>query len=461
MACHPGRRDRTQRSAGVVSVGSTVIVTGSWASGSLTMGPSTKRAVLANPSTTNRGFVGFLRDDGTWLEEVSITINSLFGQPTPHQGADTVAAGKTITSAVPSVVFEDAVGTILDPSDADTISNRAVTRRICTGYQFDDSDVNGTVNTVTFIATGDTELTFLWRTEHAVEIDSEIIDTGLSSTAAGNPSPTVQKHWIRENEQFTAFIDGAESDPTKPGVRWRSTGFIAAGCVAAAQGIESGSFYTWSGYQPRQQTAKITVGSPGRITWRWRKETSLRVAVNSSVATSAPYVERPYRFADGVQGFPQSGITLSFHEARYMNDGLGSKYLNFAKVNTGVVLSYAGGLVANRCLMKAADDISGRDPRRVKVEARQRGGAWVELAPNVTIPNLNRQQVHEFTFSNSAAYDDYRFTVLEIAMSTRCRSKKSRLEEPNDGPGRVNTGLQSERNSSSDQVVRSRAVSAH
>jgi hypothetical protein len=287
-----------QRVSGISVIGDRMMVVGSWNNGALTMGTNfnNRKTLPAPVATHDRGFVGFLRTDKSWLEEIAITINSAYGNPSPHRGTSTVATGESITATVPTEVYEDALGAIIDSSDASAIRERAVTRRICIGYQFDDSSINGTVNTVTFVPRTNTTLTFLWRTEHAIEIDSDIVDSdGLTSTAAGSPHPVVQKHWIAENEQFTAFIDGAESNMDQPGVRWRSTGYVAYGSVAHAVGVDAGTFVKWASFQDRQQTPKITVGSPGRIIYQWSKELKFTVSVNSSVATAAPrtYNDRP------------------------------------------------------------------------------------------------------------------------------------------------------------------------
>ncbi len=300
-----------QRNAGIAVAGQTIVFVGGRESGAISFGPSEKRKTL--DASNWSAYAGFLKKtDFSFLEEVTVTIESEFGVPLPHRGIDTVAAGQTIVASVPPEVFEDSSGNIIDAQDATAIREHAVTRRVCTGYQFRNSTVNGTANSVTFVAGADTELTFLWRTDHALEIESDIENVeGLTSTAAGNPEPSVQKHWIRENEPFTAFIDGADEDSSMPGVRWRSIGFVAEGCVASAQQVNSGSFVSWSSYQDRQQTKEITVGSPGRIIWRWQKEYSLRVAVNSSVANGAPetYSNRPnYSVTTSADG----GRTLSF-----------------------------------------------------------------------------------------------------------------------------------------------------
>lgn len=307
----------SQRASGAGIIGETVLITGAWTDGTLVMGPdAARRKTLSTVYGAWLGFVGFLNQSGVFLEEVQIKINSDHGiTPQPHLGVNTVAAGKTIVASVPQEVFKDREGNVISSDNADSIRQHAVTRHVCVGYQFNNSEVNGTANTVTFVAKGDTELTFLWRTEHAVEVESNLQGTeGLTSTAAGNPVPSVQKHWIKENDQFTALIDGVALDVTSFGTRWRSLGFLAEGCVAQAQGIASGGTYHWASNQPRQQTNKITVGSPGRIVWQWRKEYSVRVGVNSSIAEEAPTTLGNGASHSGIGEFwfaPDTSVTVS------------------------------------------------------------------------------------------------------------------------------------------------------
>ncbi|WP_411845984.1 LamG domain-containing protein [Roseibacillus persicicus] len=286
-----------QRVASLGVTGNTVVIAGSWKDGDLTLGPdSATRKTLEGSNSEHKGFVGFMSSAGDFLEEVQIAINSEFGNPTPHGGPSgsnasvaTVAAGRAIAATVPHVVYEDVNGNILDSANSDAIRRYAVTRRVNTGYQFRNSTQNGTANSVTFVASGDTELTFLWRTEHAVQISSELSGVdGLSSVSAGSPSPVVNKHWFVEGESMVASINGWESDPDQTGVRWRSLGFAAEGVVAEAAEVVSGSWYQWTDLQNRQQTAEIVVNGPGKLSWLWRKEYRVRQAVNSSVAEESP-----------------------------------------------------------------------------------------------------------------------------------------------------------------------------
>lgn len=407
-----------QRISGIGVLDSTVVPVGAWDGGALSMGSSANVKTLADPAV-QAGFAVFMNSDGTFKEGLKLEIKSEYGNPLPARGTTTVISGDTVSASVQPVVYEDANGNVIDSSNSAAVNANAVTRRVCTGYQFKDSDVNGTISAVSFVLTSDRELTFNWRTEHAVEVESDLSGSnGLTSPAAGNPVPAVQKHWIPENDQFTAFIDGAAVDIAQAGVRWLSTGYIASGCVAEAAGTIDGYPVSWGAYQPRQQTPKITVGSPGRITWQWGKQYSVRVGVNSSVATTHPTLTAPPRYvrADAVSGFPVSWLAI--HPPQAANDGAaGNKYLNLAKFNTGVVFSFAAGLTAEHMRLTIAGDLPGRDPTSFTIEGRNGSGSWVSIAGSTPIPSSARQAVLTFPFSNTVRYTDYRITFPSIADS--------------------------------------------
>ncbi len=353
----------SQKACGTGVIGDTVIITGAWTDGSLVMGPdAARRKALPHVQGAWLGFAGFLNQSGSFLEEVEIKINSDHGiTPQPHLGVNTVAGGKTIVASVPQEVFKDSSGNIISADDSENIRKNAVTRHVCIGYQFKASEVNGTANRVTFVANSDTELTFLWRTDHAVEIESDLSGTdGLTSTAAGNPDPLVQKHWIKENSQFAAQIDGAEQDAAVPGTRWRSTGFIAEGCVATAQGVASGSLVKWPKYHPRLQTNKITVGAPGKIVWQWQKEHSVRVGVNSTLASSAPCA-----YSEATLTPLNREPDQSFHR------------------HFGLT-----GIDFNHLVIVADNADASLNPTRLKV-ARHDGSAWVTVM-TIDLPPLAR-----------------------------------------------------------------------
>ncbi len=280
-----------QRISGIGVLGDTVMPVGAWDNGPITLGDSGNRKTLPDPPR-QAGFAGFMTTAGAWKEGLTVDIKSEFGNPQPGRGKISIISGETIEASVDAIVYEDAEGNVLSSEDTATINERAVTRRICTGYQFKNSNVNGTINSVSFVVSQDTELTFSWRTEHAIEIASDLdgLD-GLSSDAAGNPTPEVKKHWYPENDSFTASIDGTAASAALTGTRWRSLGYAAYGSIASAAGVPDGAFVGWLDDHDRQQLdAKVTVGGPGKVVWRWQKEHSLRVAVNSSVANDAPGV---------------------------------------------------------------------------------------------------------------------------------------------------------------------------
>jgi hypothetical protein len=296
-----------QRHAGIVSLGDRVIISGNYANGAITFGPSGKRKKLRATGTEQVGYFGVLKSDGTFMEEVSLTIVSEFGVPLPFKGVQTVAAGQAVLASVPPKIYENAAGTILNANDPIAISTQAVTQRICTGYQFRSSQVNGTANQVEFVANTDAELTFLWKTEHALEIKTNL-PAGLTSQAAGSPEPAVNKHWIEQGKPVIAQIDGA-AYTFESGLRYRSTGYIPTG-LAVPNGGTSGVLLPWAAFQTRQQVPQFAMVGPATITWQWQKEMSLRVSTTPLVAAGgATTVHGATTITgDGEHWFPPNSI---------------------------------------------------------------------------------------------------------------------------------------------------------
>lgn len=118
---------------------------------------------------------------------------------------------------------------------------------MCTGYTVADTDIIGNSPSYTFQFSKNTKITFHWTVEHALEIKSDLTGTGafpdgnggytrnpttflgLTSLAAGNPSPEVKKHWVKENELVTPFIDGTVPDLSAFETRYVGAGYIASG----------------------------------------------------------------------------------------------------------------------------------------------------------------------------------------------------------------------------------------
>lgn len=413
-----------------------VFMFGNYSNGTLTVGKIANRVILPTPAGgARRAYIWARQPSGENALAVDITTNSAITAPSIATGTTAVLKGSPVGLSVPPVLYRDSSGSILASPTDEQIRTVAVTRHTCTGYAVKDTVITGTTPYYNFVANQSTEVTFNWQTDYAVDVESDVAGSnGLTSTAAGSPDPVVQKHWIGEDEQFTAQVDGAAYIGTLNGVRWRSTGYVATGCVADAAGVADGSTVTWASYQNRQQTPKITVGKPGKIVWKWQKEFRLQVSANSSLASEAPSVDAtalimdfaaattPYT-ATTVTGFPGSGGAVSgsgwptAESPDMVNDGLAStKYLNFAKTSTGVVLSYATAIAADRIQMTTAPDAPERDPTSIQIEGRAAGSStWVNIVSSLALnPTTTRGATQQYTFTNETAYADYRVTVLTL-----------------------------------------------
>ncbi|MCP5526979.1 MAG: LamG domain-containing protein [Verrucomicrobiales bacterium] len=216
-------------------------VAGSFANGILDIGPSTSNTVLppagvqgANP----RSFVATLLPSGEFLEQVTFELLTDHGADLaqPPQTPQTLLKGTTVVAAVPPLLYEDAAGNSIDPADSGAIEGRAVVRHTCIGFEVPGTAITGQTAGYTFTIGADTQVRFKWRTEYALEIRNDLSGSrgGLTSTAAGNPDPVVQKHWIEAGTITTTFIDGVipSPNPNEFGTRYRSTGYVASGAAS-------------------------------------------------------------------------------------------------------------------------------------------------------------------------------------------------------------------------------------
>ncbi|MBE2284564.1 MAG: hypothetical protein IAE77_13995 [Prosthecobacter sp.] len=427
-------------SAGVGVVGNVAVISGYYNGGAMTMGTTGSYTTLPAPGVP-LGFTGFLKTDGTWFEQVNVTIQSDYGLPSPYGGTQVLATGTAVRATVPQIVYEDAAGNVLDDSDPEIIRRDAVTRRVCTGYQFKSSSVNGTANVVDFVVNDDLVLNFLWRTEHALEILTNL-PAGLTSQAAGTPSPAVNKHWLAENTPVIAQIDGA-AYTDQDGMRYRSSGYTATG-LAVPQGWLDGAFVPWSSFQLRQQVPQFTLAGPATITWQWQKEFRLRVSANASLASSAPYVDgvpvstttivpqsTTAYTATSVDGFPGPAGSSGFGNGwpfdegpSMLNDGLATtKYLNFNKTAAGAILYYTAPITANRIRLTSANDAPERDPALIRIEGRNYVSGVAQpfqmIHTGLAIPaGPGRGVMQELAFDNTSSYKDYRVTFLAVQNDT-------------------------------------------
>ena len=143
----------------------------------------------------------------------------------------------------------------------------------------------GTGKAIEVVMTGDTTVTFFFKTEHALTIDSKVTDVDLSpanALALGNPDPPVKKHWFPENELIVAKIDGIATSTDHVGTRFVVTGYEASGAA--------GQSTAWDDAQLRQQVPQFTLTGPASIRYLWEKQHSITVSTSLSRAEALPGV---------------------------------------------------------------------------------------------------------------------------------------------------------------------------
>ncbi|MCX6896822.1 MAG: PA14 domain-containing protein [Verrucomicrobia bacterium] len=300
-----------------------VFWTGYFNSGSLLMGNPNAVQTLNGPE----GFIAVLDPDGKFTERVNLTVVSDYGvsgtQVKPFGGpalntncvanlgnTKPVIKGAQVTVAVPGFLYRDATNddiTIATQLDATKIDTLAETRIGCTGHPVAENVPHGIASSYTFTLTKDTIVTFNWLVEHALRVKADFSATagtdgsgtpghivGLTSEAAGSPVPSVQKHWIKENEPVIATIDAASDDldylSRGLAVRYAVTGYDAFGPANTLGAAGTTSFIPFLGSDARRQVPQFLMTGPASITYHWKLKIGVQINTTGLKSAGFPLV---------------------------------------------------------------------------------------------------------------------------------------------------------------------------
>ncbi|MBW8864294.1 MAG: hypothetical protein JF609_05100, partial [Verrucomicrobia bacterium] len=324
--------------------------------GSLIMGNPNAMQTLNGPE----GFIAVLDPNGKFTERVNLTIASDFGvsgtqiKPFggPGAGSNTVVVGVNtrpvikgaqVIASVPNYLYRNQTGddiTSLTQANPTKIDTDAETRITCTGYSVGDNVANGVANSYTFTITKDTIVRFNWTVEHALRIKSDFSETeghdpgsvghivGLKSDAAGSPLPTVQKHWILENEPVIATVDAAvdDQDYLSRGlaVRYVVTGYDAFGPPNTLGDPGTTNFIPFVGSDARRQVSQFLMSSNASITYHWKLKIGVQIATTGLKSTTFPLVHvtaNPGQVLTNLQADGMGSGTFFFDEGTSVQIG--------------------------------------------------------------------------------------------------------------------------------------------
>ena len=91
-----------------------------------------------------------------------------------------------------------------------------------------------------------------------------------------------------------------------------------------------------------------------------------------------------------------------------------TKYLNFNRSNTGLIVNTARTSIATRMDLTTANDFPERDPINYTIEGSNNGTSWTSIASGSIPCNNTRFLSRSFTFSNSTSYSWYRVIFPNI-----------------------------------------------
>ena len=92
----------------------------------------------------------------------------------------------------------------------------------------------------------------------------------------------------------------------------------------------------------------------------------------------------------------------------------GTKYLNFNKTNTGLVVNTGRNSIANRMDLTTANDFPERDPVNYTIEGSNNGSSWITITSGNIPCNSNRFLTRSFNFTNTTSYSWYRIVFPSL-----------------------------------------------
>ncbi|MGZ0707125.1 hypothetical protein ACWPKO_02170 [Coraliomargarita sp. W4R53] len=292
----------------------------------------------AEPSP--QGFAAVFDTNSDFAEVVKLTIDPGEGQDRVLVNNNTLddedrvsrpIVGSVITIRSPRTIYQYQDGNTLRQTDnieafQNTIDN-ADTRFTFINFSVNSVVEDSDATVYTFTLDQETEVKLEWLTEYALNVSSNFADTesdskrpgeavpfinALTSTASGNPTPTVGKHWIEGGEPVVLQIDGYVQDlGSYPGlnIRYVPYGYIATGPLNA---VGTGTF---TNYEGRQQLPEFSMTNPVTVKYQWKLQYG--VDLTTSNQSAGPLLAVDFR------GFLNSSGTLPVRDEYTNSIGAG------------------------------------------------------------------------------------------------------------------------------------------
>ena len=92
----------------------------------------------------------------------------------------------------------------------------------------------------------------------------------------------------------------------------------------------------------------------------------------------------------------------------------GTKYLNFNRTNTGLIVNTGRSTIVNRMDLTTANDEPSRDPINYVIDGSNNGSSWTSITSGNITCNSNRFLTRSFNFTNTVSYSWYRITFPSL-----------------------------------------------
>lgn len=305
--------------------------------GLFTVGSGDETKIMSGPG----GAIVVFEPNSDLSRRAQLSVGSLYGQSGQHvrpfsgnpntPASDKFLVGVELTVETEPFIYEREDGSggfepIPTPTQQN-IEEEAVVRRRSLGYIIDDVATTTGRQSHTFILDRDQKIEFLWETDYALEIGSDLSSTlaadgsSLESGASGRPVPEVLKHWIPEGDPVAPEIDTAVGGFTAAGGRLRFVvhGYSATG-AANASGVPGIIPFLGGEGDLRRRVAEFAMTAPATLEWKWKRQYAVQVSTSGPSTTDLPVVH-PVGGADDLGASP-SPTLVTTNADRFGSDAI-------------------------------------------------------------------------------------------------------------------------------------------
>jgi hypothetical protein len=117
-----------------------------------------------------------------------------------------------------------------------------------------------------------------------------------------------------------------------------------------------------------------------------------------------------------------TNVPIAQAASKAIDNNITNKYLNFDKLNTGLIITPTGKRPVRSLTLISAEDAPERDPSSFVLEGANDGSAFIRIASNSVPAFPTRHYIRSFTVPNTNVFDRYRLVFPTVSNAVAANS---------------------------------------